>query len=224
MMEKELQYLINHGIEFIVMIASAILVGFLIGFERQRKGKSVGILTSILVALGSMLFVHGGVILTRLDHLPGDTTRIGSMIVSGIGFIGAGAIIRSKYSISGLASAASIWSLGALGILIGWGYPITAILSAAIIFFLLRMVPLLEHHLFQQQFCMHLDIKVKHEKLPVLRDFLRNHQISLADSMLTESDGELTLSINECGIESRTGILTALYQLDGVVDVRHHSC
>jgi putative Mg2+ transporter-C (MgtC) family protein len=76
--------------------------------------------------------------------MPGDPTRIASQIITGIGFLGAGAIIRGAGSVSGLTSAATIWFLGALGILIGCSYPITGILLAVVVVLLLSAVALLE--------------------------------------------------------------------------------
>ncbi|MFQ6674223.1 MAG: MgtC/SapB family protein [Fidelibacterota bacterium] len=216
---SELDFLTDHGFELLIKVLSAVIAGFLLGYERQRRGKSVGILTAILVALGSMLFVQAGVILTQMTDVGGDSIRIGSTIVSGIGFIGAGAIMRSKFNVTGLASAATIWSLGGLGILIGWGYLLTSISVSVIIFLLLRFVPAAEHKLFKGRMCMHLDVVLKADRYDVVRDFLRENQVSLADAGTVTKGDEMVLSINECGMESTTGILDSLTHLDGVIDV-----
>lgn len=149
MQGTELTFIFEQGLDLMLKITAAIVVGLLLGYERQRRGKSVGILTAILVAMGSMMFVKAGVLLTQESGVSGDATRVASMIISGIGFIGAGAIMRSRFNVTGLASAATIWNLGGLGILIGLGYVIIAVGATLIIFVLLRLVPLFEHTLFQ---------------------------------------------------------------------------
>ncbi|MFQ6616476.1 MAG: MgtC/SapB family protein [Fidelibacterota bacterium] len=223
MVESDMSFLVDHGLELAGRILTAILVGFLLGYERQRKGKPVGILTAVLVAFGSMIFVYAGVVLTRLSGGTGDDVRIAAMIVSGIGFIGAGSILRSKFQVTGLASAATIWTLGGLGVLIGWGHVITAVLTGTIVFILLRIIPRMEHRLFNGKLCMHLDILVEQDKTDVVRDFLRDNQVSLADSATAVKEDHVVLSVNECGMESKTGILDSLRRLEGVVKVIQHT-
>jgi len=118
-LSQDAQFLAAHGPETLVQIMVAVSCGALLGYERQRKAKPVGILTSILVALGSTLFVLTATLLMDPDSSTADPTRMPSMIVSGIGFIGAGAILRSRISVSGLASAATIWSKVAIHMIPG---------------------------------------------------------------------------------------------------------
>ena len=126
------------------MFLAAIFCGFLLDYERQSRGKPVGILTGILVSLASTLFVQAGALISQGLALDENPTRLRSMIVSGIGFIGAGAILRSKFNVAGLTSAATIWGLGGLGILIGCSYPITGVLLAVVVVVLLTVVAGLE--------------------------------------------------------------------------------
>ncbi len=119
MLGADLDQLLVSGLDLVLMILTAVICGVLLGYERQRKGKPVGILTASLVALGSTLFVLSGSLLADTGGPVGDASRLPSMIISGIGFIGGGAIMRSKFNVTGLASAATIWALGSLGVLIG---------------------------------------------------------------------------------------------------------
>ena len=142
-----------------------------------------------------------------------------SMIVSGIGFIGAGAIIRSKFKVSGLASAATIWVLGALGILIGAGHALLALILSSTIFLLLLLVPKLEHMLFQQRFCLHTTVAVEGDRANDFLEFLAENQIAVGQTR-ARTDGErVVLTINECGVEHRGEFFRALRRFDGVVDV-----
>ena len=113
-----------------IRLVFAFILGSIIGLERQKKGGSAGLRTHILVTVGSAL-----IMLTSLhiyDIYQGvngiDPGRIAAGVVTGIGFLGAGAIIRSKEGIYGLTTAASIWVSAAIGLAVGCGY-----LSAAII-------------------------------------------------------------------------------------------
>jgi hypothetical protein len=116
---SDLRLLGRGGAKLLWIVTPVLLCGFLLGYERQRRSKPVGILTALLVAVGSSLFAYAGPLITEDLGVPGDATRLASMVASGIGFIGAGAILRSEFNVTGLASAATIWGLGALGILIG---------------------------------------------------------------------------------------------------------
>ncbi len=225
MASPQLEYLIQNALRLSVMVLAAILCGFLLGYERQRRGKPVGILTGILVSLGSTLFVEGGALISQGSALAGDPTRLPSMIVSGIGFIGAGAILRSKFNVTGMASAATIWALGGLGIIIGSGHVLLALVLALVIFFLLRVIPKLEHTLFDQRFCLHADVILQRTNLDDVMQFLLENHVAVTRSQVRKKDDLVVLTINECGIESRRQVLGPLRDMDGVhevVDHRHH--
>jgi putative Mg2+ transporter-C (MgtC) family protein len=97
-------------------IGSALLCGAIIGIERQLAGKPAGLRTSILICLGTYLFVATGVLLASSAT---DPTRIIGQVVTGIGFLGAGVILAREGVVLGVTSAAVIWVLAAIGSLIG---------------------------------------------------------------------------------------------------------
>jgi putative Mg2+ transporter-C (MgtC) family protein len=117
-----------HGWEAFVRLAFACGLGGLIGFERELRDREAGIRTHLLVSLGSALFtivsaygfneflVHGGSVVRA------DPSRIAAQIVTGIGFLGAGAIIREGLSVRGLTTAATLWVVAAIGMACGAGY------------------------------------------------------------------------------------------------------
>ncbi|WP_026244856.1 MgtC/SapB family protein [Alkalispirochaeta alkalica] len=114
---------------FTLRVVSALLLGMLIGAERQWRNRTAGIRTNGLVATGAALFVLLSVM------VEGDTspTRIPAQIVSGIGFLGAGVIFKEGYSVSGLNTAATIWSAAAIGALAGFGFMAPAALGTVVI-------------------------------------------------------------------------------------------
>ena len=217
MLTGDLQLLGEYGIDLLWQILSAILSGGLLGYERQRLSKPVGVLTAILVILGATIIVVAGNLL--VESSTGDPTRMPSMIVSGIGFIGAGAIIRSKFRVSGLASASTIWSLGALGVLIGSGHPLLALVLAALLFALLRVIPKLEHMMFRKRSCLHVNITVNNDKLDEMQEFLLENQVTFRGDSTTSGADKTVISINECGVEHRNEFLRELRKFEGLLEV-----
>ncbi len=219
MLSADLDLLVNHGVDLGMQVLAAILCGGLLGYERQRKAKSVGILTSIMVALGSTVIVLASTLFALDNPGTGEPTRIPSMIVSGIGFIGAGAILRSKFSVTGLASAATIWSLGGLGILIGWGHVLLALVLAVVFFSLLHLIPKLEHMLSSEQFCLHIDVVLKKNRVNDLLSFFLGNHVPLSGTRISTEGDQAVLSINECGVEHKGELLSSLHQVEGVLSV-----
>lgn len=109
-----------------VQIVTALFLGGLVGFDREVKLKSAGIKTNILICIGATLYTSIGLILSTNASGPSDPARMAAQIVSGIGFLGAGAIIQSRGNVTGMTTAAMIWVVAAIGFTVGAGYPFTA--------------------------------------------------------------------------------------------------
>ncbi|MEP6688506.1 MAG: MgtC/SapB family protein [Gemmatimonadales bacterium] len=127
--------------EFWQHLGTAILCGGIIGIERQLRGKAAGIRTSILICLGTAIFVALG---SSLDPEQADPTRVLAQVVSGIGFLGGGVILSRKGLITGVTSAAVIWVLAALGSMIGLGHLRAAMVVTLVALGVLLGVELLE--------------------------------------------------------------------------------
>ncbi len=117
--------------QLLIGIALSVILGFLIGAERESRGKDAGISTHILVILGSMLFAFLSAIVD-----PGSTSRIAAQVVTGIGFLGAGLILKDGSNVKNLTTAASLWVAAAVGMAIGYNLyaiaAITAIVAALV--------------------------------------------------------------------------------------------
>lgn len=123
----------------------AVLLGGLIGIERETAHKPAGLRTNILVCLGTALFTL--IALKSFEDYPKspvDITRIAAGIITGIGFLGAGTIVRTGRGIQGLTSAATIWFVCGIGMATGMGYYALAIVSAFLGFIILKFVGVLE--------------------------------------------------------------------------------
>ena len=129
---------IDMQLEFLIDIIIALAAGFVIGAERESRGKPAGISTNSLVIGGSMLFTY---LSAAVD--PNSTSRIAAQVVSGIGFLGAGMILKGEIDkkITNLTTAASVWYSAAIGMAIGFNFYIIAL--AAVIFAVL--VPRIPH-------------------------------------------------------------------------------
>jgi putative Mg2+ transporter-C (MgtC) family protein len=127
--------------DFILRMGTALLLGGAIGFERQWRQKSAGLRTNTLVSLGAAAYILLSVYINGADG--GDAGRIAAQIVTGIGFLGAGVIMKDGLTIQGLNTAATIWCSAAVGSLAGIGmFPQALIVTIAIISTHLIMRPI----------------------------------------------------------------------------------
>lgn len=121
-------------IDLVLRLVMASVVGGLIGYERERAEKPAGFRTHLLVCLGSALFT-----IASAHGFPGltDPSRVAAGIVVGIGFLGAGTIVRGE-KVVGLTTAAAIWTVAAIGLALGAGLYLLGGVAAAIVLFVLR--------------------------------------------------------------------------------------
>lgn len=179
-------------LEVLTRLLLAALVGGMIGFERELKGRDAGIRTHMLVSLGAAIIT-----MTQMEAsswlldfskdnpemtniLTSDITRLTAQIVNGIGFLGAGTIIVSKRSVTGLTTAASIWAVASLGIAVGMGYYFMAISGAFIMLIVLRLLKTL----FKIDRTRQLEIKYKYreETLKYLETSFKENNITVVST------------------------------------------
>jgi len=152
-------YTFTHSLEIkdlLIRFALAIVVGGVIGFERGQKNRPAGFRTHMLVCLGAAII---GILEdhTRLNLIHFHATnpniisnssfsigRYGAQVISGIGFLGAGAIMRDKGKVAGLTTAASLWITGCMGLIIGWGYYKFSIIAAIAVFTILGALKIID--------------------------------------------------------------------------------
>lgn len=123
-----------------VRLLVAALLGGLLGFERESHGKAAGIRTHMLVCSGAALFVLGSELVGGGDDA---MSRVVQGIVAGIGFLGAGTIIKGNQmnDVKGLTTAAGVWMTAAVGVCVGLGLEATAVLATLIMLFILNVLP-----------------------------------------------------------------------------------
>jgi len=128
-------------ITIIIRVAVSIGIGGLIGLERELEHKPAGLRTIILVCLGSTIFMLIGY---ELGFVGSELSRIVAGVVTGIGFLGAGAIIRARGEVYGLTTAATIWLASGLGMAIGAGHYMLAIVACISVLVVLRLLGIVE--------------------------------------------------------------------------------
>ncbi len=128
----------------IVRVLVAAVLGGIVGWEREHKGRAAGLKTHILVSIGSALFVLAP-LLAEVD--PADVTRVMQGIVSGIGFLGAGAILKLDRGerIEGLTTAAGVWMTAAIGMAAGMGQEMVALVTTVVALLVVGALPRLQH-------------------------------------------------------------------------------
>ena len=133
----------------IFKLCLSFVLGSIVGLERKRKGQSAGIRTFALIAMGATLAMIISIYVPQLYFglKNGDPGRIAAQVVTGIGFLGAGAIIQMKGSVKGLTTAAGIWMVATIGLAVGVGLYTVSILATALILVILMPLERFEHRI-----------------------------------------------------------------------------
>jgi putative Mg2+ transporter-C (MgtC) family protein len=184
-----------------IKVLIAILCGGLIGLERELKNKPAGIKTSILVCLGSALYTIISLLIAQSfsdSGYHGDPARVCAQIVSGIGFIGAGAIMQSRASIVGLTTAATIWVVAAIGMCIGCGYPVVAFVFTMTVLFTLLAIDKIENKFIGRSGARALEIVFDDEEGHVramINQVMADNEVSLDDFDISHTGTHYVLRV-----------------------------
>lgn len=127
--------------EMFLRLAAALVAGGAIGFERERDSQPAGLRTHMIVALGAALVMILSInIAIKFQAQDADPTRLAAQVVSGIGFLGAGAILRFGFNVKGLTTASTLWTTAMVGMAIGYGYYLVALFAVVILLIVLTLV------------------------------------------------------------------------------------
>ncbi|MCX6053673.1 MAG: MgtC/SapB family protein [Chloroflexi bacterium] len=133
--------------EEVLRLGIAAVLGMMVGFERERQNQPAGLRTHTILAIGSCLAMMVSINIA-LEYLPnGDPARLASQVVSGIGFLGAGAILRYGMNVKGLTTATSLWTIAIVGLAVGAGHYFAAIATTIMLLIILVLLNVLEHKL-----------------------------------------------------------------------------
>jgi len=207
-------------LEMIARVLLAAVLGAALGVEREVQNKTAGLRTHTLVAAGSALFTVAGASVAVEGT---DATRIAAQVVTGIGFIGAGGMIKTGFTITGITTAATLWFAAALGVATGFGF--YAVAGAALAIALVSIVafaPLrtpLRRNIIQ---VLEIEYVTGHGTLTPLFETLNAINAQVHRMSIVESDGRRQLSCELVGVgnEAMDGVIASLRSRDEVISVK----
>lgn len=223
-------------IEICLRIALAMVIGGVVGWERETNNRPAGLRTHMLVAIGAAVVMMMGEM--ALDKYSGmtnlDPTRLGAQVISGIGFLGAGTIMREGLSVRGLTTAASLWAVACLGLAAGGGFYEAAIIGTIALILTLTIFEYLEKRFRKkvkvEGLQIEMDCKEISSTLISLKRIAPSYDITPSDIDISEQVGEdgkqiyhltLNLSFNKSGRKTDSAGFTAeISMLDGVSKVK----
>ena len=199
-----------------VTLASAVcklvlsmMLGAVIGIERRRKGQIAGMRTFALISMGATLVMLISIYIPQvyLGLKNGDPGRIAAQVVSGVGFLGAGAIIQMKGSVRGLTTAAGIWMAACIGLAVGAGMYLISIIATLLIIFILVNIERIEmrHNFLWESKIIQLKAKGILEDIQSVRDLIENDDIHISDEYM-KYDYENQMTIVNFMVRSKTNV------------------
>ncbi len=199
----------------IYKLVLSMVLGAVIGYERKRKGQIAGVRTFSLIAMGATLAMILSIYVPQeyLGLKNGDPGRIAAQVVSGIGFLGAGAIIQMKGSVRGLTTAAGIWMVAALGLTVGVGMYVIATVATILILFILWVLERIEHRMsanFESRILNIHTASVVQDITPY-RNLLKERHVSLTNFFISVDYEANTSTLNLVVLEHETTDLTDLF-------------
>ena len=172
----------------IVKLVLSMLLGATIGFERRRKGQIAGMRTFALISMGATLVMLVSIYIPQvyLGLKNGDPGRIAAQVVSGVGFLGAGAIIQMKGSVRGLTTAAGIWMAACIGLAVGAGMYLVSIIDTLLIIFILVNIERIEqrHNFLWESKILRVKVYGILDDIQSVRDIIESNDVHISDEFM----------------------------------------
>ena len=206
--------------EMVIRLFLAVLLGGVVGLERERHGRAAGLRTHILVCVSAALVMSLSLFLHEKYH--SDPANIAAHVVSGIGFLGAGTILRFKVSIKGLTTAASLWAVSCIGLAVGAGFYFGAMITTAVVLgALFWLTKIAEKVLVHKEWFRILTLEMigAFEGLQKVRDVLDTYQAEIKDFNVTKLETgnvAVALEVRLLSPREEEPILKELMGVEGV--------
>lgn len=172
----------------VVKLLLSLVLGATIGFERRRKGQIAGLRTFALISLGATLAMLISIYIPQvyLGLKNGDPGRIAAQVISGVGFLGAGAIIQMKGSVRGLTTAAGIWMTACIGLAVGAGMYLISIITTLLIIFILVNIERIEvrHNFLWETKIIRVKMHGILSDIQPLRDTITSNDVHISDEFM----------------------------------------
>lgn len=219
----------------IVKIIFSAIAGGVIGFEREHKNRPAGLRTHALVSIGATMVMiipielaHAG-----MEPIRMDVTRLGAQVISGIGFLGAGTIIRNGESVKGLTTAASLWVSAIIGLTIGAGNYMTSFMSLLIVIFILKIFGIFGHPqgLRYKKLILSITMNDLPQQINILNNTIKSFNLKLQKMEVPENSNKVDENGNpivkirllvRCHIDMEEDFLIAqLKNIPGIIKVKN---
>jgi len=183
--------------EMAIRLLLSCVLGGLIGYEREAHRKSAGLRTHILVSIGSCLIMILSIkIYASVQGLTNaDPTRMAAQVVSGIGFLGAGSILKDGPTIKGLTTAASLWVVSGVGLAVGSGYYMGALMTTGLVFLTLTILSRLENKEYQSMASLFITTADMPGQIGKIGSMLGIHGIHISDIKMEEKKDLLAIIV-----------------------------
>jgi putative Mg2+ transporter-C (MgtC) family protein len=206
-------------LEMIIRVGLAALLGAVLGIEREMQHKTAGLRTHTLVAAGAALFAVAGASVSADGT---DLTRVAAQVVTGIGFIGAGGMVKSGFTITGITTAATLWFAAALGVAAGFGLFEVAAASLAIALVAMVGFAPLRSRMHQRSLRpLAIEYRAGHGTLTPLFETLNAIGARVNNMSIIEDEGRrrLTCELSGVGPDAMSGIIDSLRSREEVISV-----
>lgn len=203
----------------------AIILGGLVGYERQFKNRPAGLRTHILVCIGATLVQIISIDFYKLNNIyNADPMRLGAQVISGIGFLGAGTILKEGINVKGLTTAASLWVVACIGISIGSGLYFESFAATIFIYFCLKWIKDVEKRLVQGKRYLTLKVLVKDQPgvIGEIASFLGKRRINIIYINLEKIDDyyvEVELTVNVPYMQDFAQVINELSTINAVENI-----
>ncbi len=216
---------IGSYIGIVLKLLLAVILGGMVGFEREHKSRPAGLRTHILVCVGAALVQITSINYAKNNGIPMDPMRLGAQVISGIGFLGAGTIIKEGANIKGLTTAASLWAVGCIGLAAGSGLYFEAIAATIVILISLKSFTRIEEKIARERKQIVIEVIAKNQPgtlgiigsaLGTLEIQIQNVEMNIIDEYTIHM--ELLLKLNKVMEEEE--IIAALMNKTGIDSIR----
>lgn len=216
-------------IELIARLILSAIIGGMIGFEREVKNRPAGLKTHILVSLGSTLIM----LISIYGFSTGDPARMAAQVVTGIGFLGAGTIMKTGDSVQGLTTAATVWVSSAIGLAVGSGYYLGSAVTSVIVLITLMGLSSVDKRIVRKNSTVLEIIGIRRAGLiGDIGTFLGNYNITIVDIKIVNHDEvyaedvkeedpliEIHITLKPSSKVNLEYIFDSIYEIEGVSSV-----
>ena len=210
------------------VLVSAVL-GAIVGLERERSDQPAGLRTNMVLVIGATLAMVLSINLGYLYAKPGtsaDPARLAAQVISGIGFLGAGAILRFGYNVKGLTTASSLWTMAIVGMTVGAGYYLIGVFATVLMLIVLALLNVIEKRFLRTSIARYISIEVNFRKgvVKTVRHIVEEFAVSISNFTIQKHVKDERLRLHVVAVIDRDqqleDLIETLSDVDGVRSLR----